>query len=60
MLSYLNLNQYAELCQLDLKKLFCSFGMMYVRGITTDEQKNILIEKAKKHAADILDFVKNL
>ena len=57
---YFCLNQYAELCKLDFKKLFCSFGMMYVPGITTDEQKNILIEKAKKHAADILDFVKNL
>ena len=51
---------YAALCNLDLKKIFTIGGMMYVPGITTDAQKNSLIEKAKKQAAEIVDFVKTL
>lgn len=52
--------QYAALCKLDYKKLFSICGAMYVPGITTDEQKNALIDRCKKQAADIIDCLKNL
>ena len=51
---------YAALCNLDLKKIFTVGGMLYVPGITSDAQKNSLIEKAKKQAAEIIDCVKSL
>lgn len=57
---YFALEQYAGLCNMNFKKLFYSCGMMCVPGITTDEQKKILLEKAEKQAADILDCVKSL
>ena len=57
---YFCLQQYAALCGLDFKKLFYNCGMMCVPGVTTDEQKAALIEKAVKQADDVIDCVKSL
>ena len=54
------IKNFAALCKLDFKKLFYSCGMMYVPGITTEAQKQALIAKAKKHAADLVDCIKNI
>ena len=52
--------KFAGMCKMDCKKIFYSCGMMCVPGVTTDEQKAALIDKAKKHAADIVDYLKVL
>lgn len=51
---------FAALCKLDCKQLFSIGGMMCVPGVTTDEQKQALIAKAKQHAADIVECIKSL
>ncbi len=51
---------YAALCKMDCKKIFYIGGMMCVPGVTTDEQKNQLVDKAKKQAAEILECLKSL
>jgi uncharacterized pyridoxal phosphate-containing UPF0001 family protein len=45
---------------MDCKKIFCICGMMCIPGLTTDEQKAALIDKAKKQAADIIECIKTL
>ncbi len=57
---YFGLRQYAALCGLDFKKFFYICGAMYVPGVTTDEQKQALIERLKKHADDIVACLKSL
>ena len=57
---YFNLQQYAALCQLDCKAFFKICGAMCVPGVTTDEQKAALIERLKKHAAEIVECLKSL
>jgi len=52
--------KFAEMAKMDCKKIFCSCGMMFVPGVTTEEQKQVLITKAKKHAADIVECIKTL
>lgn len=52
--------KFAGMCKLDLKKIFFTCGILFVPGVTTDEQKAALADKAKKHAADLIEFVKNL
>jgi len=52
--------KFAEMAKMDCKKIFCSCGMMCVPGVTTEEQKQALIAKAKKHAADIVECIKTL
>ena len=52
--------KFAEMTKLDCKKIFCSNGMMCVPGVTTDEQKAALVDKAKKHADDLIAFVESL
>ena len=54
------LKNFAALCKLDFKKIFSSCGMMCVPGVTTDAQKAALIDKAKRHAAEIADCIKSL
>jgi len=57
---YFGLEQYAALCNLDFKKLFYICGAMCVPGVTTEEQKQALIERVKKHADNIIEYVKAL
>ena len=57
---YFNLVQYAALCGLDCKKFFGICGAMCVPGVTTEEQKAALIERLKKHAAEIIECLKAL
>ncbi len=52
--------KFAEMAKMDCKKIFYSCGMMCVPGVTTDEQKAALIDKAKKHAADVVEFLRAL
>lgn len=54
------LGGYAALCNLDCKKLFSICGAMYVPGVTSDEKKAALIDKCKKHAAEIIEYLKTL
>ena len=54
------IKQYAEMCQLDFKKLFCIGGAMCVPGVTTEEQKQALIDRVKKHADEIIECIKSL
>ncbi len=54
------IKNFAAMCKLDFKKLFSVGGMMCVPGVTTDEQKAALVDKAKKHAADIVECLKTL
>ena len=54
------IKNFAAMCKLDFKKLFYIGGMMCIPGITTDEQKAALIDKAKKHATDLVDCIKSL
>lgn len=57
---YSSLEGFALTCKLDYKKLFSMGGAMCIPGVTTDEQKNALIEKCKKQAAEIIDCIKSL
>ena len=52
--------KFAEMAKMDCKKIFSIGGMMYVPGITNDEQKAALVDKAKKQAADIVACIKSL
>ncbi|MBQ6131178.1 MAG: NAD(P)H-dependent oxidoreductase [Selenomonadaceae bacterium] len=52
--------KFAEMAKMDCKKIFYSCGMMCIPGVTTDEQKAALVDKAKKHAADIVECIKAL
>ena len=54
------IKNFAAMCKLDFKKLFSVGGMMCVPDLTTDEQKAALVDKAKKHAADIVECIKSL
>ena len=55
-----NLKQFAALCKMDFKKFFYMCGSMYVPGVSSDEDKNNLLEKSKTQAKNIIDFVKGL
>ena len=52
--------KFAQGCKMDCKKIFSIGGMMYVPGVTTDAQKQALIDKAKKQADDIIECLKVL
>ncbi|MBR0290272.1 MAG: NAD(P)H-dependent oxidoreductase [Selenomonadaceae bacterium] len=54
------IKNFAAMCNLDFKKLFFIGGMMYVPGITTDEQKAALVAKAEKQAENIVECIKSL
>ncbi len=54
------IKNFAAMCKLDFKKLFFIGGMMCVPGVTTEAQKQALIDKAKKQADDIVACVKSL
>jgi len=54
------LEQYAVLCNLDFKKFFYICGAMCVPGVTTEEQKQALIEKLKKYSDEIVEYIKSL
>ena len=54
------INNFVALCKMNFKKLFYICGAMYVPGVNSEEQKNKLVEKCKKQAAEIIDFVKSL
>lgn len=54
------LEKFAVLCKMNFKKMFYNCGMLYVPGVTTDEQKFALIDKARKQAADLVEYVKGL
>ena len=54
------IKNFAAMCKLDFKKLFSIGGMMCVPGVTTEAQKQSLIDKAKKQADDIVACVKSL
>lgn len=51
---------FAALCNLDCKKLFSLCGAMYIPGVTSDEQKNKLVDRCKKQAAEIIECLKSL
>lgn len=52
--------KFAEMTKLDCKKIFCSNGMMCVPGVTTDEQKAALVDKAKRHADELIACIESL
>ena len=52
--------KFAANCKMDCKKIFSISGMMCIPGITTDEQKAAFVDKAKKHAVDIVECLKAL
>ena len=54
------LKQYSEMCQMEFKKFFCIGGAMCIPGVTTEEQKQALIERVKKHADEIIECLKSL
>ncbi len=54
------IEKFAGMCKLDLMKIFYTCGILYVPGVTTDEQKAALVDKAKKHADDLIAFVESL
>lgn len=51
--------KFAGMCKMDCKKILYSCGMMCIPGVTTDEQKKNLVEKAKKHANDLIECIKS-
>ena len=51
--------KFAEMAKMDCKKIFSVNGMMCVPGVTTDEQKAALIDKAKKYADTIVECIKS-
>lgn len=55
-----NLEGFVLTCRLDYKKLFSMGGAMYIPGVTSEEQKNKLIDRCKKQAAEIVDCLKAL
>jgi len=54
------IKNFAAMCKLDFKKLFYIGGMMCIPGVTTDEQKAALIDKAEKQADNIVECIKSL
>ena len=52
--------KFAEMAKMDCKKIFYSCGMMCIPGVTTEAQKAALIDKAKKHAADVVECLRAL
>ena len=52
--------KFAEMTKMECKKIFSIGGMMYVPGITTDEQKAALVAKAEKQAENIVECIKSL
>ena len=52
--------KFAEMAKMDCKKIFSIGGMMYVPGVTTDEQKAALVAKAEKQAENIFECIKSL
>ena len=52
--------KFAQGCKMECKKIFSIGGMMYVPGVTTDAQKQAIIDKAKKQADDIIECLKVL
>ena len=57
---YFNIAQYAALCGMDCKKFFGICGAMCIPGVTTEEQKQALIKRVKKHADEIIECIKSL
>ena len=51
------IEKFAATCKMDCKKIFHICGMMYVPGLTTDAQKQTLIDNAKKYADDVVDYI---
>lgn len=49
----------AVTCKMRYKKMFSSCGMLYVPGLTTSDQKMAMIDKARKQAVGIAEYVKN-
>lgn len=56
----IGIEKFAQTCKLDFKKFFSLCGAMYVPGVTTDAQKNILIDRAKKQGENIIACLKSL
>lgn len=56
----LPMKHFAALCKLDLKKIFSVCGMMYVPGLMSDEQKNSLLEKAKKQGDALVEYLSRI
>jgi len=52
--------KFAEMAKMDCKKIFSIGGMMCVPGVTTEEQKAALVDKAKKHADNLVECIKAL
>ena len=54
------IEKFAATCQMDCKKLFSLGGAMCIPGVTTEEQKQALIDRVKKHADEIIECIKSL
>ena len=52
--------KFAGMCKLDLMKILYVCGILYVPGVTTDEQKAALVDKSKKYADELIAFVESL
>ena len=52
--------KFAGMCKLDLVKIFSVSGILFVPGVTTDEQKAALVDKAKRHADDLIACIESL
>lgn len=54
------MEKFAALCKLDFKKLFYMCGALYVPGLTSEAQKQELLERAAKQGAALAECIKSL
>jgi len=42
------------------EKLFVIYGVAYIPGVSSEEKKQAIFDKAKKHADEMAEFIKTL
>ena len=54
------LEQFAELCNMKFGKVFASYGMAYIPGVMPDEKRQLILDKAKNQAEDLVKYIETL
>ena len=54
------IKRYTVTCKMEFKKLFCTYGANYIKGVYPEEKYTQVVTDCKKHAAELAEFVKTL
>ena len=54
------IKRYTVTCKMEFKKLFCTYGANYIKGVYPEEKYTQVVNDCKKHAAELAEFVKTL